>query len=47
MGVPQFILLILMTMSLGMNVATSEKPFISILNYLIIMGLLWWGGFFV
>ena len=46
MGVPQFILMILLTMSLGMNVATKEQPFTSVLNYVIIIGLLWWGGFF-
>lgn len=46
MGVPQFILLILLTMSLGMNVATKERSFNAVLNYVIIIGLLWWGGFF-
>ena len=46
MGIPQLILLILLTMSLGMNVATKENPWSPIINYVIIMGLLWWGGFF-
>lgn len=46
MGVPQFILLILLTMSLGMNVATKEDPIVPVANYIIIIGLLLWGGFF-
>ena len=51
MGIPQFILLILYTMSLGMRVyEASEKPdksaWSAILAYAVTMGLLWWGGFF-
>ena len=48
MGIPQFIMLILLTMSLGMNVATKHGKEVlhPVVNYLIIMGLLWWGGYF-
>ena len=51
MGVPQFILLILLTASLGMHMQEATDKLdnsarTALVTYVIIMGLLWWGGFF-
>lgn len=51
MGIPQYILLILYTLSLGMRLhEEAEKPdksaWSAVITYAVTMGLLWWGGFF-
>ena len=49
-GIPQTITLILYTMVMGMQVndcvQKNKSASTPIINYLLLMGLLWWGGFF-
>ena len=48
---PQFILLAMMFVGLGMSMAKHGEPdkyngWASLVTKLILLGLLWWGGFF-
>lgn len=53
MGVPQIIIIVLYASSLGMTLAKNGQPKEGEHNFItaliaccIVMGLLWWGGFF-
>lgn len=52
MNYAQIILIFLMTISLGMNLSSHGEPrkpqngWHSFISYVLVMGLLYWGGFF-
>jgi len=52
MGIPQIILIVLMAVSLGITIAkdgTDREPYNawqSVISIVIMVLLLWWGGFF-
>lgn len=53
MGVPQIIMVCLYTINIGISMAKHGEPqdgiynaWTSIFSSIVVMGLLWWGGFF-
>lgn len=52
MGIPQIIIIVLISLSAGINIAEHGKPknqkfniFIDLASSVILVALLWWGGF--